>query len=133
MTLLPVRHITVSIERPAPEVYAFASDPQNLPRWAAGLSGGSIEQVGGQWVADSPMGRVTIVFASRNEFGVLDHDVTSPSCETFHNPMRVVPNDSGSELSFTLFHRAGMSEEEFERDAATVHDDLLRLKGILEA
>ncbi len=129
----PARHISVSIDRPPAEVYAFASNPENLPRWAAGLSGGSIEQVDGEWISESPMGRVRIAFAKQNEFGVLDHDVTLPSGETFHNPMRVVPNDNGSELSFTLFHRASMSDEDFERDAATVHDDLLRLKGILEA
>jgi hypothetical protein len=129
----PARHISVSIDRPPAEVYAFASNPENLPQWAAGLSGGSIEQVDGEWISESPMGRVRIAFAKQNEFGVLDHDVTLPSGETFHNPMRVVPNDNGSELSFTLFHRASMSDEDFERDAATVHDDLLRLKGILEA
>jgi uncharacterized protein YndB with AHSA1/START domain len=129
----PARHISVSIDRPPAEVYAFASNPENLPQWAAGLSGGSIEQVDGEWISESPMGRVRIAFAKQNEYGVLDHDVTLPSGETFHNPMRVVPNDNGSELSFTLFHRASMSDEDFERDAATVHDDLLRLKGILEA
>jgi uncharacterized protein YndB with AHSA1/START domain len=129
----PARHISVSLDRPPAEVYAFASNPENLPQWAAGLSGGSIEQVDGEWISESPMGRVRIAFAKQNEFGVLDHDVTLPSGETFHNPMRVVPNDNGSELSFTLFHRASMSDEDFERDAATVHDDLLRLKGILEA
>jgi hypothetical protein len=28
-----VRHISVSIARPPDEVYEFASDPRNLPRW----------------------------------------------------------------------------------------------------
>jgi uncharacterized membrane protein len=33
------KHISVSINRPAGQVYEFASNPENLPKWAAGLSG----------------------------------------------------------------------------------------------
>jgi len=53
------RHISVSVNRTAKEVYAFASDPENLPQWAAGLSG-SIKKEGENWVADSPMGKVKV-------------------------------------------------------------------------
>jgi hypothetical protein len=31
--------ISISINRPAARVYEFASNPENLPKWAAGLSG----------------------------------------------------------------------------------------------
>ncbi len=31
-------HISVFIARTAADVYAYASDPANLPAWAAGLS-----------------------------------------------------------------------------------------------
>jgi len=40
------KHISVSINRSADHVYEFASNPENLPKWAAGLSG-SIQN--GQW------------------------------------------------------------------------------------
>ena len=33
-----VQHVSVSIGRRPAEVYEFASDPRNLPRWAAGLA-----------------------------------------------------------------------------------------------
>ena len=33
------KHISVSIERRAAEVYEFASNPENLPQWAGGISG----------------------------------------------------------------------------------------------
>ena len=128
----PSKHVSVAIERTAADVYAFVADPRNLPRWAAGLSG-SIDQVNGEWIADSPMGSVKVAFAERNDFGILDHDVTLPSGETVRNPMRVVPNGDGSEMTFTLFRRPALSEADFEADAATVHDDLLRLKALLEA
>jgi hypothetical protein len=124
-------HISISIDRPADEVYEFVSNPENLPKWAAGLSG-SIQNVNGDWIAESPMGRVIIKFAERNKFGILDHDVTLPSGEKVNNPMRVFPNNDGSELIFTLYQRPGMSERMFADDLKAVAKDLEKLKTLLE-
>jgi hypothetical protein len=125
------RHISVWVDRSAGDVYDYASDPANLPRWAAGL-GSSVEEVDGRWVAASPMGRIVVTFVQRNEHGVLDHDVTLPSGETVHNPMRVIPDGSGCEVVFTLRRRPGMSEEDYVRDADAVSADLTTLKRVLE-
>jgi hypothetical protein len=110
----------------------LASNPAKLPEWAAGL-GGSIEQVGDDWIADSPMGKVKVKFIESNEYGVLDHEVTLPSGEKVYNPMRVFPNGRGSEVVFTLYRLPGMDEQSFRADARLVEADLLKLKDILEA
>jgi hypothetical protein len=125
------RHISVWIDRPAGEVYDYAANPANLPAWAPGLAT-SVEQIDGQWVAASPQGRVVVAFAPRNDYGVLDHDVTLPSGETLHIPLRVIVGDSGSEVLFTLRRRPAMSDEDFARDAAAVSADLATLKRVLE-
>lgn len=125
------RHISVSIDRSAERVYKFASNPENLSEWAAGLSD-SIENVDGEWIAESPLGRVKVAFAEKNNIGVLDHWVTLPSGEKVYNPMRVFPNSKGSEVIFTLFKRQGMSEQAFAEDAKAVKRDLKKLKAILE-
>jgi hypothetical protein len=125
------KHISVSISRPAAQVYEFASNPENLPKWAAGLSG-SIKKVNDDWIAESPMGRVKVKFAEKNQFGVLDHDVTLPSGVKVTNPMRVFPNNDGSELVFTLYRRPDMSDKEFAEDAKSVEKDLAKLKTLLE-
>jgi hypothetical protein len=125
------RHLSVFVARPVDEVYAFAADPANLPRWAAGLSSG-IEQVDGQWVTQSPMGQVTVRFAPANEFGVLDHEVTLPSGQTFYNPLRVIADSGGSEVIFTNRREEGTSSEDYERDCTMIARDLQTLKGILE-
>ena len=125
------RHISISIDNSVDEVYAFASNPENLPKWAAGLSG-SVKNVKGEWVAESPMGTIKIKFADKNRFGILDHDVTLPSGETFYNPMRVFPNKDRSELIFTLYQRPGMSDKDFENDEEHIKEDLERLKGLVE-
>src|SRR5687768_12067606 len=98
----PCRHISVPIRRPAPEVYAFASNPKNLGLWAEGLAS-SLAELNGEWFADSPMGKIRIKFVNSNPHGVMDHDVMLPNGDVVGNPMRVIPNGEGSELVFTLF------------------------------
>jgi hypothetical protein len=125
-------HISTRIARPVEDVYAYASDPANLPAWAQGL-GGSIEKTDGQWVAgSSPMGRVVVAFSPRNELGVLDHYVTLPSGKTVYNPVRVIADGTGSEVVFTLRRQPEMTDADFRRDAGMVAADLARLKELTE-
>jgi uncharacterized protein YndB with AHSA1/START domain len=130
--LRDVQHISVSIARPPAEVYEFASDPRNLPKWASGLARSEVRKDGDEWIADAPMGQVRVKFAERNSFGVMDHDVKLESGVAVHNVMRVVPNGEGSEFVFTLIRQPGTLDEEFAKDKATVESDLKTLKDLLE-
>lgn len=112
-------------------MYAFAAEPDNLPRWAAGLTGSEVRRRGDLLVVDSPMGEVTVRFAPRNEFGVVDHDVTLPSGTVVSNPLRVIAHPEGSEVVFTV-RQIELTDEEFERDCAMVADDLDRLRQATE-
>jgi hypothetical protein len=125
-------HLSEVVDRSADEVYAFAADPAHLPLWAAGLSG-SIAHVDGQWVAESPMGRVVVEPAPANAFGVLDHVVVLPSGERVLNPLRVLPLGAGCEVVFSLRRRPGTTDDELEQDARAVRADLQALKRIVEA
>ncbi|MBO0917808.1 SRPBCC family protein [Streptomyces laculatispora] len=126
-------HVSIHIASSVEDVYAYASNPANLPAWAQGL-GGSIEEIDGQWIAESsPMGRVVVEFAPDNELSVLDHDVTLHSGETVYNPVRVIADGAGSEVVFTLRRRPEMSESDFRRDAEMVAADLARLKVLTES
>lgn len=128
---LDSRHLSERINRSADEVYVYASDPANLPKWAPGL-GDSVEQVDGQWFVGTPTGRVRVAFAPRNDFGILDHHVTLDSGEVVYVPMRVITNEEGSEVLFTLWRRPGMTDAEFGADADAVAADIARLKHIME-
>ena len=130
MTFLS-KHISIVINRTPSDVYDFASRPENMPKWAAGLSG-SIKKEGDHWISTSPMGKVKVTFTEKNNFGVLDHDVTLDSGKMFHNPLRVIKNHKGSEVIFTLFRQPGMTDQDFNRDAGMVVKDLEKLKAIME-
>ncbi|WP_216635252.1 SRPBCC family protein [Bdellovibrio bacteriovorus] len=131
-TTLPAKHISITINRPSDEVYQFASNPENLPQWAAGLADATLRKSGNEWITNSPMGQVKVKFVDKNPYGVIDHDVELPSGEVVNNPLRVIKNASGSEVIFTLFRRPNMTEEMFAKDAELVTKDLKKLKSILE-
>ena len=130
MPLPPSRIVSVPIACPPGAAYDFLSNPENLPRWAPGFCLAA-ERTGDGWVVTTPQGPMTVRFAERNGFGVLDHTVRMEDGTEFYNPMRVIPNGSGCELAFTLFQTPGMSDEQFDGDAGLVEGDLLRAKAIL--
>ncbi len=132
MTPMPSRIIHVTIDRPWRDVYAFASRPENMPRWAAGLSSG-LDRDGEDWIGDGgPIGKIRVRFAPANEFGVIDHTVTLETGDSFENALRVVPNGDGAEIMFTLLRQPGTDDKSFETDAVAIREDLSTLKTILE-
>ncbi len=129
--VLRSKTLSVSIACPPGHVYGFVSNPENLPKWATAFCR-SVRKSEGEWIVETPDGPMRIKFVGQNAFGVLDHYVKpAPGPETL-NPMRVVPNGSGSEVIFTLFQLPNMSEEKFAEDARLVERDLRTLKNVLE-
>jgi hypothetical protein len=112
-------------------VYGFVSNPENLPKWAAGLCR-SVRKSNGGWIVETPNGSMRFRFAGSKEFGVLDHAVSPAPGPEILVPMRVVANGSGSEVLFTLFQLPEMSEEQFAEDVRLVERDLRTLKEVLE-
>lgn len=132
MKTYPAEHISISIQCTPEEAYEYAGNGANLSEWASGLSDVLVEKSGDSWVTNSPMGKVTIKFAPKNSFGVIDHDVTLPNGKTFPNPMRVLKNHQGCEVVFTLYRQPLMTDKEYDGDAAAITKDLETLKSILE-
>lgn len=125
------RHVSRVISTSPELVYEFASNPDNLPEWAAGLAESDIVRTGDSLIVESPMGTVTVRFLPRNQYGVIDHDVTLPSGTTVTNPVRVLAHPEGSEIVFTV-RQIELSDQDFDRDCAMVEADLDRLKLLLE-
>lgn len=131
MATMTARIVHISIERNWREVYDFASQPENMPRWASGLAAG-LTPDGDAWIAKGPLGTARVKFAPPNDFGIIDHTVTLDSGLEVLNALRVVPNGDGAEVMFTLLHLSGMTDEQFEADAAHVAKDLATLKTLME-
>lgn len=131
MTTHEARTLQIAIQRNWQDVYRYASVPENLPEWASGLTSG-LQRSGNEWPADGPAGKLRLSFAPTNEFGVLDHWVTTETGESVYIPLRVVANGESSEVTFTLFRLPGMDDEKFTADAAWVMRDLRKLKNLLE-
>lgn len=128
---LPVRHIGIGIAVPLAQAYAFASQPENFPRWAAGLSA-SLHREGDIWIADTPAGRATIRFTPPNAFGILDHHVHMDGRPDVYIPLRMIAHGDDTEILFTLFRQPDMDDAAFEADAQSVLADLQALKALLE-
>ena len=109
------RHLSVHVDRPADEVYAYVTDLARLGEWAAGVSP-----------------EVDVRFAPTNPFGVADHDVTLPDGTALAVPMRVLPDGDGAEVVFTLRRAAGTDDAGFDADEAAVRTDLEILRTRLE-
>ena len=119
------------IEAPPDAVYAFARTMKNLPKWALGLAAG-VTKEHGEWFTESPMGRVKVSMTRKNEFRVLDHDVTLPDGQTVHNAFRVTPAGDASLVTFVVLRMPGTSAPSFRKDVVHVARDLKALKKILE-
>lgn len=132
MPVMPSKIVHLSIDRPWKEVCDFASNPQNMPLWAAGLASG-LTRNGDEWIADGgAVGSVHVRFAATNDLGVIDHVVTMPDGLKVYNALRVTPNGDGAEIAFTLLQLPGMTDDDFARDAGLVKTDLETLKSIVE-
>ncbi|WP_173834738.1 SRPBCC family protein [Kocuria massiliensis] len=125
------RHISQTSSADPDAVYRFAADPRNLPRWASGLAQSEVKVIEGTLEVESPMGTVTVTFAPHNEYGVLDHDVALPSGDVVTNPLRVMSHPDGSEILFTV-RQLDLTDEEFDRDCATVREDVELLVKLVE-
>lgn len=127
--MLKSKTVTVSINCDSKKVYEFVSNLENLPKWAKTFCQ-SIKRSNSEWVIQTSQGSMNIRIAPKNDFGILDHTVIpSPGIEVFV-PVRVVPNEVGSEVVFTLFHYSHLKN--FDEDANLVKQDLNTLKRVME-
>jgi hypothetical protein len=124
-------HVSRVITATPAAVYEFASDIDNLPRWAAGLAQAEVVRDGDALFVESPMGRVKVRFVERNAYGVLDHDVTLPSGTVITNPVRVLSHPNGAEVVFTI-RQIDLDDAEFARDIESVAADLDRLAALVQ-
>lgn len=134
--MLKSRTITISINRPVGDVYAYLSEPANMPSWTTAL-GPSFEKVGErEWRAEHPddaRGPLTVRFCAINDWGVLDYEVIRRDEIAITVPMRVYANQDGCDLVFTFFQRPSVTDAHLDSEVEWVRTDFLTLKALMEA
>jgi hypothetical protein len=127
--------IHVAIERPMQKVYDYLVDPSNMLNWMPSL-GTSLRRVSeNEWIADRTRWRMESLllrFTPRNEYGVLDCDVTLIGGSTITVPVRLVPNGEGCDLIYLLRQQSGHSDAQFASEEEWLRADFLTLKTMLE-
>lgn len=130
ITTYSKKFISVTINKPALEVYNYASNPENWSEWMAFIQ--SVTKENDTWYAMSDWGRIKVEFVSENNFGIMDHWVTTSGGMKIYNPVRIIENGEGSEFIFTLFQLPHMTDKAFEKDEQDIVNDLKSLKKLLE-
>ena len=136
--LMPCHIINISIDRDPGTVFEFVSQPESLPQWARVFCR-YLEPHGNDWYVHTPQGRVSIRFQDYVDTGVIDQFITPENGPEMLVPMRVTPNNAGTEVIFTLFQPADISDMQFEIEKQWVRrdlgilNDLLRLRGFEKA
>lgn len=125
-----ILHIAANV--PLEPAYAFAHQPENFPKWAAGLSK-TLHQTDKGWVAVTPAGEAIVRFSDPNPYGVLDHRVAMAGKPEVYIPLRMIADGDGTLVELVLFRQPGMTDADFDHDADMVRKDLAALKALLEA
>jgi len=105
----------------------------NLKNWE---SGGALRNIrkdkDDYWLCDSSFGEAKIRLRSNEKFGILDHDFISSGGEwTVFS--RVVPNESGSTVSWLFIRPETITQEQFEGQLQNFDNEIKGWKKSLES
>jgi carbon monoxide dehydrogenase subunit G len=124
----------VGIEAPPAAVLAVVADPTNLPRFAPGFARSVQRDGDGQgWIVDSAPGRLQLRTAVDADRGTVDLHLTAPDGSESTVFLRVLPNGSGTELTFTLLLPGSASDAAVAEQGGVVAEELELLRQLCEA
>jgi hypothetical protein len=129
--LLGMRHLAVRIHRSPSAVYSFITDRWQEADWAHGL-GADARAEDGEWLASGPVGRLWLRFtpvAGQSRA----RDAGPSEGNTVRTPIRIVPDELGSVVIFTLMSWPDATTQDFDRYTRTVRQELATVKQLLES
>jgi hypothetical protein len=126
------RSVTIATEPRI--VFAYVSQPENLPAWAPGFAE-SVRAEDDYWIATTARGETRFALSVDETHGVVDFlGLIAADAYVLRAPTRVVPRGPDrSEYLFTLFQMPYESDEAFEARLAIVCDELAVLRRLLES
>lgn len=131
----PVRTVTksVTIDRPADEIYAFLADLNNWPKWAIinVLSAEPGDESGWWKITIAGQGQGEIRLHAHAATRVLDHDYRDSDFSATV-PARVIPNGRGADFMMTFAQPEGLEDDAFDELLTQFEVEFETLKKILE-
>ena len=129
--------LTVDIAAPLQAVMSELADPMLHPTWATAFFEDDAEKTSETevHVSISQLGGASRMQVNTNsEFGVIDIFL-APVGEEFGKPLpvRVIENDDGATVLWTLSQFPGMPDEVFAAGCVSMQSELKNLKSKLEA
>ncbi len=118
------------IDAPPATVFAFVSQPENLPQWAPAFAR-AVRRDGDHWVATNAEGERRVKIDANPDCGTVDFLILVAPDFYFRAPTRVVPNGEGSEYIFTLFQAPGMDDGLFAGQVDGLADEFATLRRLL--
>jgi uncharacterized protein YndB with AHSA1/START domain len=122
---------TISIGAPPAAVFAVVADGAQLPEWAPAFAPAAEHDAGERWLIGTGDARFPIRIRADAEHGTVD--LLSPADATVGAFLRVLPNQGGSELLFTLFFGDGTDPAAVDAQMATVEGELATVRALAEA
>lgn len=129
--------LTVDIAAPFQAVMLELADPMLHPTWATAFFEGDAEKINEtevRIVIPQLGGASRMMVAANTEFGAIDIYLAPVGAE-FGKPLpvRVIENDDGATVLWTLSQFPGMPDEAFAAGCASMQSELNNLKSKLEA
>ena len=131
--MLKARTLTVLINRPINDVYAFLINPANLAHWTM-IGPGKAQPAEGPlaWTFEGSDGVVLVRFSPPNPYHLLDYSLQTGVHVWQSSSVRLIRNGNGCVLTHTSVQQPLVSDAAFESEAEWLQADLLVLKTLME-
>ena len=121
---------SISIAAHPETVLELLGDARRLPDWAPAFAR-AVEPAGQDWLIDSGAGQFRIRVRVSLEYGTVD--LLRPKDPSRGGHMRVLNNEDGSELLFTLVFPVAADDESIAQQMTTVEAELRTVRDLCEA
>ncbi|QEC49519.1 SRPBCC family protein [Baekduia soli] len=121
---------SISIAAPPEAVLGVVADGGRLPEWAPAFARAA-RRDGDGWLVDGGAAEFRIRLRVARELGTVD--ILRPADPPSGAFLRVLPNEQGSELLFTLLFPGATPEEAVAGQMATVETELEAVRALSEA